>query len=214
MAVKGMRRIHRRKLKLSVKITLIIIFIFFFITILNSLIKPFIQTTSTSKAKTVASEIINQVVLEELSKNSENYSELIHVDRDNNNNILSIQTDSIKINQLKSNITSCIQIKLSNYQEYELNLPLGTLINSEFFTGKGPNIPIKIALSGNIKTDITSNFTEAGINQTKHQIYLNVTSNITVIMPGYNNCTEVNTNLIIAETIIVGSVPQVFANLS
>lgn len=74
-------------------------------------------------------------------------------------------------------------------------------------------MPLRLTLSGNVNADFKSSFESAGINQTKHQIYLNIHTSVYSFLPGFNTTTDVETNVPVAETIIVGAVPQVVANL-
>jgi sporulation protein YunB len=96
----------------------------------------------------------------------------------------------------------------------KIGIPLGAIVGIELFSGAGPIIPVKIFVTGNVETEFESEFSEAGINQTKHLIYINTSVNISAVIPGYPSHTNVKTNVTIAETIIVGEVPRVYATSS
>ena len=91
---------------------------------------------------------------------------------------------------------------------------MGTIIGGDFFRGRGPKFHVKFDLASNILSDITSEFEDAGINQTRHKMMLNLTGNVYVIIPGYNTATQVTTSFCIAETVIVGTVPDNFTTVS
>lgn len=119
----------------------------------------------------------------------------------------------IKMNELKAVIIQDVQSKLGGDSHKDVGVPIGTLLGSDFLHGRGPDIPLRLTLSGNINADFKSSFESAGINQTKHQIYLNIHTSVYSFIPGFATTTEVDTNFPVAETIIVGEVPQVVANL-
>lgn len=127
--------------------------------------------------------------------------------------MLAVNTDVKKVNLLKSMISDRVQEKFSDTRVQKVKIPLGTLTGTELFTGYGPLIRLKIAMSGSIATDLKSSFSSAGINQTRHQIYLCASTKVFALIPGYPVTTAVETNMVIAETVIVGDVPRVYANV-
>ena len=175
-------------------------------------LRPLIKTVASNRAQIISTKAINEAVLEELNRNSEDYTKLVHIERSNEGQVLAVSTDIKRVNLLKSRVSIAIQEKLSGIEVKQAGIPLGTLIGGELFNGRGPIIPMKISVSGSVFTEFTSNFSEAGINQTRHQIYLNIHTRISAFVPGYPSSTDVYTNMSVSETIIVGSVPRVYAN--
>lgn len=155
---------------------------------------------------------VNNTVTEELTKTGIKYDDMVNIERDNSGKVLAITTNIVKMNELKSAILTAVQQKLSD-RHNEVGIPLGTLLGSDFLHGRGPNVPMQLTLSGNVNGDFQSKFESAGINQTRHQIYLQIHMSVYSFIPGYNTTTEVTTGVAIAETIIVGEVPQTFANI-
>lgn len=176
-------------------------------------VRPLIKTVAAEEAKIISTQAINHTVFDELTKQDSDYSNLVHIERGDDGKVLAITSDIQKMNKLKAAISMAIQDKISNNNIACSSVPLGTLINTDIFSGRGPRVPLKISLSGAVITNFKSNFTSAGINQTKHMIYLNVQTKIYVFIPGYPSYTCVNTDVLIAETVIVGAVPEVFANM-
>ena len=107
-----------------------------------------------------------------------------------------------------------MQSALSQEKHREFSVPLGTLTGSNLLRDKGPGIPIDISFSGSVVTDLKSEFTSAGINQTKHQILMTVKGYQVLMAPGINTTVEVETTVAVAETVIVGQVPEFMADLS
>lgn len=190
---------------LAVLISLLVIFDFY--------IKPIVDTIAITKAKALATNSINNSIVEELSSGSISYGDLIQVNKKGDSSIASIETNTIGVNNLKSKITLATQNALSSSDSSSTNIPLGTLLGSRLLAGRGPDIPINIALSGSTSTEFKSKFTSAGINQTKHSIYILVSTNISVLLPLYDLNASITTNIPISETILVGDVPRFYAGI-
>lgn len=186
--------------------------IFLFIMIDNQ-IRPLVKSVAKNKAQIISTRAINEAVIEELSSKNIDYSDLVSIDRDSNGKVLSISTNVNKTNVLKSEISIAIQNKISSTQARNIGIPIGTLTGTEILSGRGPNVHLKISLPSSVVTEFEGTFTSAGINQTKHEIHLNVHTEIHALIPGYPVTTTVDTNVAVAESIIIGDVPKVFANL-
>lgn len=208
------KRHRKRHLKAPISIILIVaIFITGFV-MLDLYIRPLIDTVAVSKAKSVATTAINTAVIDELSTENITYSDLITINRKADSSISSIETNTINVNLLKSNITNASQEALIQLSQKQIGLPIGTLLGSALLAGKGPSIPINIALTGSITSEFKSDFVSAGINQTKNQVYVVITADISLLLPFYDVSTQVVTNVPIAETVIVGDVPRFYANVA
>ena len=207
-----MRR-RRGRMPARGKAFLFIIFFFLLILLFNSQIKPVIESVTANEAKIRSIGTINGAVIDELNREGISYDNLITVERGTDGNVLSITTNMVKMNELKAKMISNIQTKLGDDTYTTVGVPLGTLIGGEIFHGRGPKIPLRASLSGNVSADFDSTFESAGINQTKHQIYLDVKTSVYSFLPGFKTTTDVETNVLVAETVIVGAVPQLITNL-
>ncbi len=200
------------KEKRKKKLIVLLIFVLFSLIMLDFQLRPIIKTISMSKARVISTNAINEAILEEISKSDADYWQLVNVERGDGGKVLAITTNSKKINELRSNISIKIQEILSNEKMRQVGLPLGTLTGLELLSGVGPMVPLHISITGSVVTEFESKFSQAGINQTKHQIFINVHTKISTMVPGYPATDTVDTNVPIAETIIVGDVPKVYAN--
>jgi sporulation protein YunB len=209
------RRIGRRRLKVKYKLILILAVILGLILFIDCQLRPLVRALSVNQAKTISNKVINQVVLEEMTQEQVTYKDLVNIERGSDGKILAIGANSIRMNELKAAVSLHSQERIGEIMDETLQIPIGTLIDSEFTRGRGPKLPLHLSLSGNVQTEFTSKFESAGINQTRHQIYLTVHTSIFAIIPGYyNSSTEVETSVIVAETVIVGEVPEVYAGLT
>lgn len=173
--------------------------------------EPIIEALCKDKAKSVATIICN----EESTKIIANYQyeDIITIHRDKDNNITMIQSNIIPINYIISDVGEKIQKRIDETPSQKIHINLGSFTGSKLLSGIGPNIPIKLNLIGNIETDLRSEFKAEGINQTIHRIYLQVDCKINVLTP-YDTIEETISNqVLIAENIIVGKIPEAYYNL-
>ena len=176
--------------------------------------RPLIKSIAATHAQIISTNAINEAVSNEITNLSIDYNDIINLEKDSNGKIIAINTDMKKVNLLKSTVSIAVQEKITNMGTRQISIPIGTLTGTEIFNGRGPKVPMKISMSGSIIADFRSDFVSAGINQTKHQLYMDISTNVFVVIPGYPVKTAVKTSILIAETVIVGDTPSVFANVS
>ena len=209
-----MRRWRRYGTHRKGKAVLAVVLIFLFFFILDRQIRPVIESITTNEAKIKSINTINSAVIEDLEKDGVAYSDLITVERGSDGNVLAITTNMIRMNELKAEIIRTVQENLGENAETSVGVPIGTLIGGTLFHGRGPNVPLKLTLSGNVTADFNSTFESAGINQTRHQIYLRIHTSVYSFLPGFDATTDIDTSLLVAETVIIGSVPEIYADLT
>jgi sporulation protein YunB len=172
--------------------------------------RPIIASMAEAHAKSIGAKVVSEAISEEIEANDISYDDLISFEKDENGRIAALKTDIIMINRLKSNLSVVILDKLSNIDDINLYIPVGNLINGEFLSGRGPKIEVILIPVGSVTTNITNVFTSAGINQTRHQIMLDAYVTVSIIMPFAVESVDVMMSVAIAETIIVGEVPNVY----
>lgn len=174
-------------------------------------IRPAVEELVMYQAKVFATRLINAAMVEQLESESFEYERFVDITRDENGEIKSIEADMSQINRLKSKVSSGVSQKLDDPANRALSMPIGTIIGNELTSGRGPLVEIRMVPAGYVQTEIYNRFTAAGINQTLHQIMLGVTVQMTAVLPGYRIRTETQTSFCIAETVIVGQIPQGYA---
>lgn len=209
-----MRRWRRygRGYRIRWKAVLIIALFLGIIILLDGQLRPIIKSIATNEARIKSVDTINDAVLNELRENKVSYNDLVTVERNQSGEVLAITTNMVQMNELKATVIHSVQEQLGDGHK-DIGVPLGTLLGNDFLHGRGPKVPLRVTLAGNVNADFKSSFESAGINQTKHQIYLNIHTSVYSFIPGFDTTTEVETNIPVAETIIVGEVPQVVADL-
>jgi len=176
--------------------------------------RPIINEVASSRAKSVAVRVIANVVNDIMANSDIKYSDLVSFQKNGENNVAAVTSNVVEINRLKSTIAMEVEKKVSDIDLMTTKIPLGNLLNQSMFSGLGPKIKIKMVPVGYAGIDVKNEFTSAGINQTKHEIYLEISMTISVLLPISSKSTSVKTQIPIAETIIVGNVPGTYTNVS
>ena len=204
----------RRKRKFRFAYLLLIFFVLFtvFVLIFEFRFTPVITAMAESRAGNIATETVNNAVRKVLCEKNLTYENLVMLTRDNEGNVTSVTVDSVKTNRLCSEIRTEIVEDLSALGEREVSIPIGNFTGMDIFTGRGPRLKFVISLSGSASTDIINEFHTAGINQTRHQMILNVKTRIYIIMQSGNITAETENSIVIAETVIVGKVPEIYSD--
>ncbi len=213
----GMKRYCRRRKKafraVLAAFSIAILLLVAFLQIDNRL-RPLIQDYGIQAVRRGMVLAIHNGVEAVLSEQGVAYGDLVKIERDTDGQILAAHADVAAINLLKSAVSSAVNERLTNYQNQTISIPMGSLIGGSFFVGRGPFLKVNINSRASIVTTLTNSFTDAGINQTCHCIHLNLKAYASVILPLERRSFELETQFLICETILVGDVPDTFANLS
>ncbi len=176
-------------------------------------LRPIMQTAAAAQAQTLATRAINDAIAQQLAEEQITYASLVCITKNDTGDITSVQADIAGINRLRASITNAVSDRLQQVQEQEIRLPIGTLLGSQYFSGRGPSIDFKILPVGAVISDVSNVFEAAGINQTHHQIRLHISTTVTGIIPGCSVNTLVETSVSLAETVIVGNVPNAYTQI-
>lgn len=168
---------------------------------------------SASVGETVMIKTVDETVSEVFAEQNIGYGDLVTLNRDNNGQVTSLEVNAAKMNGIKSQISVRVAEKIAEKEKYDLSIPLGTVIGNEYTIGRGPNINFKMQITTTIIADFESRFYSAGINQVLHQIHIKVKMNGQTIIPWYRSSFHVETNVIAAQTVIVGISPDAYTNV-
>lgn len=175
-------------------------------------LKPTIKAIAKSEANIIATEVINEAIYDKVLCQVD-YNELVTIHKDNNDRVSFIQANSIKISQLIAATNLEIKESLKKLEKQNFEIPLGQALGSEFLATYGPKVKIKAIPIGELYVQLIQDFQEAGINQTRHILYLDVNVDISIVIPTLTEKIRVSTRAPIAETIIVGTVPETIVRL-
>ena len=183
-----------------------------FIAVDNRL-RPLVQNYGYMAARRGAMLAVHTGVEQVLSREELGYTDLIIVTRNEQGKVLSAEANVQAINRLKAAATNAVMEELSERETQTVSIPLGNLLGGSFFTGRGPFLPVKIHTSGVVISDLSSEFGDAGINQTNHRLSLNMTVMMTAALPIERVSIEMKTTFLVCETVLVGEVPQTVLQL-
>lgn len=178
---------------------------------ISEYVEPVFESLCEEKVKSVATVISNQESTKVMNKYQ--YEELYTIEKDGNGNIVLIRANVVQINNLISDLTEAIQNRFNETQETKIDLPIGNLLGIYYLSGSGPSIPAKVVMTGTLDTEVKSEFIAQGINQTLHRVYVDFDCNVKIITPIKNFQKPITNQVIIAENVIVGNIPDAYYNL-
>lgn len=200
----------RRKLP---AILLIALSLLIFLSLFTNRFKPIMVELALATATDDITIAVNETVAGIMRDGEMDYESLVKLEKDAGGGITALLTNVSNINLLQAEITNAVVERFADTDITRVYIPIGSLIGGALFSGRGPRMPVDILSITNVTTSFKNEFTSAGINQTRHQIILVVDVTLGVLLPGEAGEDHVITEVSIAETVIVGSVPGAYANM-
>lgn len=205
---------RRRASKISISVFLILIGLLALLIVADGVIRSVISGYPMSVATGVMLEMMDRAMENVLDENLPDPNAVDDVKYGADGMVLAIETNTSDLNAVKTAFSDELSKLLNEYgNTITVQVPLGTLIGNEYTIGRGPEVEFKLRYSWTVKTDLNSTFYEAGINNTLHSIELNVTNRIFIIIPWGNSTQDVSTKYILAETVIVGKIPDAYTGV-
>ena len=203
---------RKHNLKSRKIVTIIIVFIIAIITakLILDAILPIFDTLCENRAKSIATIISNEQATNVMAEHT--YDELFTIEKDNDGNIKMIKSNVIPINEIISDVANKIQEDLDSKGREDIEIPFGSITGFKLLSGEGPTIKITITPIGDVETDLRSEFTAQGINQTLHRVYLQVKCNVNIVTPFDNISKEITNQVLIIENVILGNIPDNYYN--
>ena len=201
------KRSNKKKNSLIIFIWTIILLIMA-IVFLELKIRPSINAIAEYQSKDLATQYISNTVYKTLYEYDSDYSDFVKIKYDSMGQISSVETNTSGINKFQAEISKQLNEKYEKIGETDIPIRLGTLTGVSYLVGHGPAINFKILPVGYVKTQLVSEFKEAGINQTIHQLRLNVYADAGVVLPGNYDSFKVDATYILTDTVIVGKIPE------
>ena len=209
MPMNRKRRVRRRILLVTLFVVLpLLIYLF-----MRTSVSPVIQEVAKARVSNRASYIINEAVEAFLREEEVDYVSIILLEKDVYGNITALRTNMHEINHLKTSVLAVVDTMLLDLDINEIGIPLGSVVLPEFFSGSGPKLPVKIVSISSSDAEFLNHFEEAGINQTLQRILMRVIINMTVLTPVGPESVSASSEVVVAETVIVGSVPDSYVNV-
>lgn len=156
------------------------------------------------------SDLTNDAIAKQIDTGEIQYDRIVYFEKDLDGRITALKTNMSEINRLKTDILNIINDEILALDTSDIGIPIGSLLFPEVFSGKGPVIPVHILSIRNSDAGFSSDFSQAGINQTLHQITMNVSVDVAVLVLGQTSSFTVTSEVVIAQTVIVGAVPNTY----
>ncbi len=171
--------------------------------------EPIIALAQTQIMNTT-SDMINDAISDQMSNTEVQFDRIVYFEKDLDGRITALKTNISEVNRLKTQTLDIINNEILALDPSDLGIPLGSLFLPEFMSGRGPALPVEIISIRNSDAYFTSSFSQAGINQTLHQINMSVIVDVVVLVLGQTQSFTVGSEMVVSETIIVGDVPDTF----
>lgn len=200
-------RLTRRQ-RLCIWLTLIVTVLAALCGVAMMQMKPILTSMATARVSNTVSRIIVSAVDDAVMQGEIDYETLISFEKDGSGCITALRSNMAAFNRLQAEISQDVLRRLAEVSDTELSVPLGTLTGSALLAGRGPALHVKMQSLGSAQASFRNTFTAAGINQTRHQILLTVDVDVSILLPMIRTSTRVSHEIAVAETVIVGSVPE------
>lgn len=171
-----------------------------------------IRSLAEIQVKNSTSDLTNDAIARQIAEGIIQYDRIVYFEKDLDGRITALKTNIGEVNRLKTDILKIINDDIMALDASDLGIPLGSVFLSELFSGKGPAIPVHILAIRNSDASFTSSFSQAGINQTLHRLKMIVSVDVAVLVLGQTSSFTINSEVVVAETVIVGAVPNTFLN--
>ena len=166
-----------------------------------------------ARAYSMAVETINRAVKQAMAQGV-TYEELIDAQMDAQGRVSMLRVNTMRMNELASQTALLAERELGSAENQVVEIPLGAALGVSFLSGFGPRLEVQILPVGAVHTSFDTEFETAGINQTRHKIFLNLRATVSLIVPTGSQLVEVTSTVPIAESIIVGEVPESFVDVN
>ena len=202
-----MRRRIRRLLQL---LLVLLAAVFLAFLMLRSRYRDVIRDLAETQVKNTTSDLTNDAIAKQIADGVIQYDRIVYFEKDLDGRITALKTNMSEVNRLKTDILNLINDEILALDTSDIGIPLGSLFLPELFSGKGPAIPVRILSIRNSDATFSSKFSQAGINQTLHQLTMIVSVDVAVLVLGQTSSFSVTSEVVVAETVIVGDVPSTF----
>lgn len=169
-----------------------------------------LRTLAQTQVQNSTSDLINDAIDTQIASGNIQYDRIVYFEKDLNGRITALKTNMSEVNRLKTSILNTINDEILALDTADLGIPIGSMFLPEILAGKGPSIPVEIIAIRNSEATFSSNFSEAGINQTLQQLVMEICVDVAVLVLGDTSSFTVTSQVVVAETIIVGDVPETF----
>ena len=203
-----MTHAQRNRLRLIVAVTVILVS---GLTLLFRIrLAPMAEQLIETQVDNQASDAINAAIADQIAEGEFDYDRMVTIEKDANGNVAAIRTNIGELNRLKTSVLQRMDEELEQLSMEQLGVPIGSVLLPELLSGRGPLVPVRVLAVRTSDASFRNSFQSAGINQTLHSIYIDIHVCITILT--WTGTSEINVDsaVVAAETVIVGTVPTTY----
>ncbi len=161
--------------------------------------------------RAIALDAVNSAIARNLSAIT--YEDLIRVDTDGQGRVTLLQANTVNMNRISTQTALTAQQYIADIADQSIRISIGSATGSPLLAGRGPEMLVKVVPVGSVSSEFVTEFRTAGINQTRHKVYIRIRANMRIVIPTGAREVEVVAQVPVAETVIVGQVPQSYVNV-
>lgn len=176
--------------------------------------KPIVVDLASARTSNTVNRIVVAAINDAVDSGRIDYGRLVDFDKDAEGHVTALKSNMAEFNRLQASIADDILQRMAEVSTTELSIPIGTLTGSPLLAGRGPCLHVRMQSVGTATARFDNQFSSAGINQTRHRIILDVDVHVSILLPGLTTYTKVSNEISVAETVIVGGVPDTYTYFS
>ncbi len=185
-----------------------------FLVFVNLRFRPVLEALAESSAVNRLATLISAAVSRCVAQQGLGYEDLVRAETDGEGRITALKSSLSATSALRAAVAETVEQQLAGLQEERFGVPIGSLTSWAFLSGRGPEIRARVLSAGDVQVELRHEFSEAGINQTFHRIFMDVTVTVQLLLPGRRLPVSLTSPVCVAETVIVGQVPSAYLNLN
>ncbi len=205
---------RKRRLASTFALAFLITIVFGILLLFDLTLRRAFYDIAEVRAVQLATEAVHNALQQEVANEGMQYQDFIFIHKDSQGQVALMQTNTVKINKVAASTTLAVQKTLENFRWQSFDIPLGEVLGVPLLAHYGPRVRYHIMPVGSVRVNVLDKFESAGINQTRHSIYLSFSTNVRIVIPSKGGETVIASDVPLAESIIVGSVPRTFITLS
>lgn len=204
---KRTKKKKRTEIKNYIPVMVLLVFTAAFIFV-DIRLRPLVIQMAGYRVQSLVTQAANRAITEQMARTNLSYGDLITVSRDEKGDVSLLSYNALEVNRLKAMITSSVIEKVENMERVDIYIPLSNLTNIDIIQNKGPRIKFTLIPAAYVETDIESVFETTGINQVNHKIFIVLEITASALIPNYSTNVKFRTNVCVAQTVIIGKVPE------
>ena len=180
------------------------------LTYLFCVVNPVVIEATRHSIFSLSTSAVSDAVYDVLEEENLSYNDLVEIEYSSDNAVSVISLKTIKLNMIARRFYQVAQVYLDRMGDTGVDVALGTFTGIPFMSGLGPKINLKLVSIGAMTSTFKNYFMSAGINQTNHSVFIELYASVSLILPAYSATIDSVTEVLVAESVIIGDVPQVY----